>query len=331
MQITLRERELINVSKEAIESIKAMPSSQGANVILASRDKRAYIVNLSQDPSNSPSRVMKSYEDQHRKRVTDVEYSTEGDKVITVSADNQIIIWDRESKECQKFSGHERNITSVTLNSKNNKIVTGSEDGSFILWNTLGKKIAVFDKSIEHAHKMWINAVGFVPNSNDILATASEDGTVKIWDLESNRHLKTFFNGALVDYEKAKETKTSVKDCDFDLAVKAIAFSKDGSLLAYGGRNGKVYLLNLADGEFLQTIDVADKVIALACGETQPLVAISVPNKIILWNIIENKMAAEYVFATKGESYCRSLVFVGDEIVAGLPDGKVARIELSRN
>lgn len=331
MQITLRERELINVSKQAIESVKSMPSSHGSNILLASRDKRAYIVSLSQDLSNSPSRVMKAYEDQHRKRVTDVEYSTEGDKIITVSADNQIIIWDKESKEFKKFSGHERNITSVTLNSKNNKIVTGSEDGSFILWNTLGEKIAVFDKSVEHSHKMWVNAVGFVPNSNDVLVTASEDGTVKMWDLEANRHLKTFFNGEIVDYEKAKEAKTTVRDCDFEQAVKAIAFSKDGSLLAYGGRNGKVYLLNLADGEFLQTIDVHEKVFALACGETQPLVAISVPNKIILWNIIENKMAAEYVFSAKNENYCMSLVFVGDEIIAGLPDGKVARIELSRN
>ncbi|ELA42080.1 uncharacterized protein VICG_00929 [Vittaforma corneae ATCC 50505] len=199
------------------------------------------------------------------------------------------------------------------------------------LWNTLGEKIAVFDKSIEHAHKMWVNAVGFVPKSNDVLVTASEDGTVKMWDLESNRLLKTFFNGALIDYEKAKENKTQVKDCDYDLAVKAIAFSKEGSLLAYGGRNCKVYLLNLADGEFLQTIDIPDKVIALAYGETQPLVAISIPNKILLWNIIENKMAAEYVFAQKGENYCRSLVFIGDEIIAGFDDGRVARIELSRN
>lgn len=331
MSVSLREKEFIDVSHMAIESVALMPTSQGSKVLLASRDSKVYIVNLSHDLANASSKVVRAYEDQHRKRVTDVEYSPEGDKIISVSADNQMIIWDREDKSCLKVTGHNRNITSITLNSRNNKIVTGSEDASFILWNTLGKKMAVFDKSIEHSHKSWVNAVGFVPNSNDVLVTAGEDGTVKIWDLEANRLLKTFFNGALVDYEKAKETKTPVKDFDFDLAVKAIAFSKDGSLLAYGGRNAKVYLLNLSDGEFLSTIDVPDKVIALAYGENQPLIAISIPNRILLWNIIESKMVGEYGFATKGEHYCRSLVFTGDEIIAGLDNGKVARIELSRN
>jgi len=331
MNIALREKEFIDVSRREIESVKALPISMGAKVILAARDNRAYIVSLSSDLTNTPSRVVKAYEDEHRKRVTDVEYSPEGDKLVTVSADNQIIIWDREAKTTVKFSGHSRVITSVTINDKNNKIVTGSEDASFILWNTLGEKVAVFDKGTEHAHKMWVNAVGFVPKSESTLVTASEDGTVKIWDLEANRLMKTFFDGALVDYERAKENKTAVKDCDYEFAVKAIAFSKEGSLLAYGGRNCKVYLLNLEDGEFLDTIEVPDKVMALAYGETQPLVAISIPNKILLWNIIENKMAAEYVFAQKGEHYCRSLVFIGDEIIAGFDDGRLVRIELSRN
>lgn len=331
MSVQLKEKESIPVSFQAIESIKVMPSTSSPKILLASRDASAYIVELSTDLINSLSKVIKAYDDVHTKRVTDACYSVEGDKVITVSADNRIVVWDRETKKTLVFHGHSRAITSVAINAKNNKIVTASEDGSFILWNTLGEKIAVFDKSIEHAHKSWINACGFVPNSNDIFMTAGDDGTVKMWDLESLKLLKTFSNAAFVDYEKAKEAKIPVKDCDFDLAVKAVAFSKDGSLLAFGGRNCKVYLLNLIEGEFLQTIEVSDKVIALAYGETQPFIAISIPNKILLWNIIDNKMAGEYVFATKGENYCRSLTFVGDEIVAAFDNGKISRIELTRN
>lgn len=327
----MKEKELVKVSEMGIESIKAMPSAQCPRILIASRDKRAYIYNLATDFVNSSSKIYKVFEGVHTKRVTDAEYSAEGDKIITVSADNKIVIWDRESQTTLKFSGHERNITCVALNADNNKIVTGSEDGSFILWNTLGEIKGVFGKSNENAHKSWINAIGFIPNSNDLVVTGSEDGTVKIWDLESPKPIKTFFNGAVVDYDKAKETKTSVKDFSFDHAVKSISFSKDGSLLAYGGRNSKVYLLNLIDNEFLQSIDVPEKVISVALGETQPLIAISIPNKILLWNIIDNKMVGEYVFATKGEKYCTSLVFIGDEIVAGFDNGNFARIELSRN
>ncbi|KAM0679676.1 Guanine nucleotide-binding protein subunit beta-2-like 1 [Glugoides intestinalis] len=331
MNIVLQEKESINLAKKTIESVKVLPSSTGKEILIACRDKRAYIVSLSDDLAVRSSLIMKAYEDVHIKRITDVAYSSEGDKIITVSSDNQLVFWDKENKTFQKFKGHDRNITSVALNAKNNKIVTASEDSSIIVWNTLGEKVTTFDKLFEHSHKSWVNAIGFVPNIEDTLVSAGEDGTVKMWDLEMNKLTKTFFNGSLVDYEKAKETKSEVKDFDFELSVKAIAFSKDGSLLAYGGRNSKVYLLNLADGEFLQTINVADKVIALAYGENQPLLAISIPNKILLWNIIENKMAAEYIFGAKGESYCKSLVFLGDEIIAGLDNGVLKRLELSRN
>lgn len=331
MNLCLKEKELIEVSKHDIESIAILPPSQGSKIILGDRNKKVYLVHLSNDLVNTSSKVLKAYDEQHRKRVTDVEYSPEGDKIISVSADNQMIIWDKETKQCFKTTGHNRTITSVTINSACNKIVTGSEDCSFALWNTLGKQIAIFDKSIEHSHKSWVNDVGFVPNSKDILVTASEDGTVKIWDLDANVLLKTFFKGMVVDYEKAKENKTPVQDFDFECAVKAIAFSKDGSLLAYGGRNSKVYILNLNKGELLLEIDVQAPVTALSYGETQPLIAIAVPNKVLIWNIFESKMVGDYTFASKGESYCRSLGFVGDEIVAGLEGGKVARIEVSKN
>uniref|UniRef100_A0A1B6IT12 Anaphase-promoting complex subunit 4 WD40 domain-containing protein n=1 Tax=Homalodisca liturata TaxID=320908 RepID=A0A1B6IT12_9HEMI len=136
---------------------------------------------------------------------------------------------------------------------------------------------------------------------------------------------------AYVDYDKAKETKMPVRDYDVDCAVKAISFSKDGSLLAYGGRNAKVYLVNLVGNETLQTIDVPSKVIALASGENQPLIAVSVPNKILLWHIIESKLIGEYVFCQSGEHYCYSLVFIGDEIMAGIDNGDLLRIEVARN
>lgn len=328
--ILMREKENIHISNFAVESVKSIPSSNGTSVLLGSRDKRVVVVRLSNDLANGESKIVKAYES-HKKRVTDVEYSPVGDKIISVSADNKLIIWDRESKKSLVMEGHNRPITSVALNNENNKIVTASEDGSFILWNVMGKQISVFGKGMENAHRGWINTCGFIPNAVDQLVTGSEDGTVKIWDIEANCLLKTFIAGTYVDYEKAKETKTAVKDYDTDCAVKAISFSKDGSLLAYGGRNARVYLVNLAQNETLQTIEVPDKVIALASGENQPMMAISIPNKILLWHIIESRLIGQYEFATSGEHYCHSLMFVGDEVIAGLDNGDLLRIELSRN
>lgn len=325
----MREKECIPISKEAVESCKVLGERRDGKVLIASRDHKVHVVKLSEDIVNSNSRIIKSYSG-HTKAVRDVEYSAEGDKIISVSNDNRIIIRDRCGTDILEMKDHNRNITSVALNANSTKIVTASEDCSFIVWNVVGTKMSVFGKGIENGHRGWINASGFIPNSPDLYVTGSEDGTVKIWDLENNCLLKTIFEGAQVDYDKARETRETVRDYDFDNAVKTIAFSKEGSLLAYGGRNSKAYIMNLNKNELLQVIEMPDKITALAFGENQPLLAIAIPGKIILWHIIESKIVSQLEFAT-GEAYCTSLVFVGDELVAGLFKGDILRIELSNN
>lgn len=324
-------KETIKVSHRPIESIKSIQTPEGPMIACASRDSKAYLVRLSNNLASSSSRVVKAYDNQHKKGVTDVVYSSEGDKLITVSADQQLIFWDRTTKHADKFSGHNQKITSVDINESQNKILTGSKDASIILWNNLGQKIAIFDKAFEHSHKSWVNAVKLVPNRKDICVTGSSDGTVKIWDMESNVLLKTFFDGMLVDYEKAKETKTPVRDFVYDYAVNAIACSKDGSLLAYGGRNAKVYLLNLNEGEYLSSIKLPGPVLALAYGENQPLIAVSIPGKVLLFNIITVEMVGEFEVDFITEAYIPSLLFLGDEVVICLENGTLMRLEISKN
>ncbi|KAI4292843.1 guanine nucleotide-binding protein subunit beta-2-like 1 protein [Pancytospora philotis] len=328
--VAMRLKESIHISKFAIQSVKAINTAQKTRILLGSRDGNVLLIDLEQDLTNGSSKIMKSFEGKN-KHVTGVEYSPVGDKVISVTSDCKLNIWDIATKKRLVVSGHNRKITDVALNTDNNKIITASEDESFILWNVMGQTIKQFGRGMENSHKGWINATGFIPNYSDMLATASEDGTVKIWNVETNCLLKTFMDGALVDYDKAKETKLAVKDYDVDYAVKALSFSKDGSLLVYGGRNSKVYLVSHVQNETLQTIDVPDKVIALASGENQPLIAISIPNKILLWNIIDSKLVGTYEFAEKGEHYCYSMVFCGDELIAGLADGNLIRIDIARN
>lgn len=333
MNVSLYEREIIKISELPIESIKCINAHGKNQILLASRDYKAYIIDISDDTVGTGSKIVKAFSG-HKARVTDVEYSLSGDIVITVGADQKLIFWDRETMT-QKVSvkKHTRAITSVAVNAQNNKIVTTSDDGTFIVWNALGEPIFEFGKNIENCHRGNIVVSGFIPATIDHLVTASVDGTVKIWDLADNSLLKTFIQGNYVDYEKCNDAgrKQRPYDYDIDCAVKAISFSKDGSLLAYGGRNSKVYLISLATNETLQTIDVPDKVTALASGENQPYIAIAIPNKILIWYILDSKFVAEYQFANSGEHYCNTLMFVGDELFAGLYNGDLLRISLTRN
>ena len=198
------------------------------------------------------------------------------------------------------------------------------------MWNTQGQQIEKFSCN-EGGHQGWINSVGFIPGSDELIATASEDGSVKIWDLESNTLLKTFVDGQLIDLEKLAENKQTSPIGNTDFAVKSLCFSNDGSLMAYGGRNGKVYIINLAVNETLQSLEVPGRITALASGENQPLIAVAIPNKILLWNIIEEKIVAEYGFNYKNEVYCYSMTFVEDELIIGLTTGQIIRLDIIKN
>jgi len=313
----------------AIESLKKVQGgSSRPHILIGHRNKAACVYELSTDLANKESRIIKSFGG-HLKGVTSAIYAPSGDKVITASGEF-VFVHGSTPAELQKFEGHSRNITSLAINKENNKIVSGSQDHSFILWNTKGKEFARYT-SAQNGHKGWVNQVEFIPGSDEHLATCSDDGTVKIWDLQTESLLKTFIDGKYVDIQALVESKTKFNDNNTDLAVKAMCFSNDGSLMVYGGRNAKVFIVNLTHNECLQSIAVSGRVTALASGENQPLIAIAIPNKIMFWNIIENNFVGEFVFSEKGECYCTSMIFCGDELLAGLCTGTLLRLEISRN
>lgn len=320
------EKEVIKVVEVPIESIKNMGKNK---ILVGHRNKGVYLYEISENVTEAPSRCMKAYK--HDKKVYDCCYAEAADKLISV-AGQEVYMTDCEDKSYKKYKGHNMDMTAVAINKKNNKIVTGSYDGQFIVWNTQGEQIERYGQ-MEEGHKGWINAVEFVPGNEemDVLATASEDGSVKIWDLENGLLLKTFIDGQYIDLKKVAEQKQIVKS-NTDLAVKAMCFSNDGSLIAYGGRNSKVYIINLQKNETLQSFTVPNRITALASGEKQPLIAIAIPDKILLWNIIEENVVAEYSFAAgSNEVYCYSMTFLGDELLIGLTNGKMIRLEISKH
>jgi WD40 repeat protein len=83
-------------------------------------------------------------------------------------------------------------------------------------------------------HTAPVNAVEFSP-SNELVASASDDGTVRIWDVRGGRVIHTL------------EGHSDV--------VTDIAFSADGTLLASGSMDRTVRLWDVETGDELQVID----------------------------------------------------------------------------
>lgn len=117
-----------------------------------------------------------------------------------------------------------------------------SHNGVYLFYLFKRNEIIVYDIRQQREHLrlqdhtdaiMW---VGSSPDDN-LLASSSWDGTVKLWNLNDGTMLHSLFNGGCQSW--------------------AGAFSPDGKLIAGGDGDGKIRIWKTETGELLSTLEVA--------------------------------------------------------------------------
>ncbi|ORX49056.1 WD40 repeat-like protein [Hesseltinella vesiculosa] len=115
-------------------------------------------------------------------------------------------------------------------NATKSKIATAATNGSILIWDIyrVGRKV---DRIINE-HARAVNRICFQPENGHILLSASQDGTMRCWDLRDSR------SGAKLKFEGKSE---SVRDVQFNPVVHydfAAAF-ETGTLQKWDMRNPK--------------------------------------------------------------------------------------------
>src|SRR6185369_7754370 len=121
-------------------------------------------------------------------------------------------------------SGHSRSVTSLAFSPDGNQLVSGSLDKTVILWDVVaGTPLATLD------HDGIVTSVDFSPAAGSFasapaIASGSFDHTLRLWDVPSG---------------EARTTHSLV-----DSTVSSVAFSPDGTWIAYGLYDNSVHLWN---------------------------------------------------------------------------------------
>ncbi|MGZ5267108.1 MAG: nSTAND1 domain-containing NTPase [Caldimonas sp.] len=167
----------------------------------------------------------------HGNWVEAVGFGPEGQRLVSVSRDRTMRFWN--------LASHEGSVNAIAFNpvAERAQFATGSSDRSARLWDRSGDVARL--AGILRGHTGDVYRLAYSPRG-DRIATASFDGTVKLWDTASGMPLRTF---------------TGHSD-----GLRDLAFSADGSLLATASADGTARLYSVNGGsEALVTVSPGGK------------------------------------------------------------------------
>lgn len=207
----------------------------------------------------------------HSHFVEDLSLSQDSRYCLSASWDKTLRLWDLESgKSTVTFVDHEKDVLSCSFSADNRQIASGGMDKTIKIWNTVGDcKYTVQ----EDAHTDWVSNVRFSPDTkNPVLATASWDGTIKIWD-SNTMNLKNTFNG-------------------HTNAVLSLDFAQRSHYLASGGKDGNIMLWNVNEGSFLKHKEHNAPINQVLFSPIKYWIVAASDNGILVWNLPKDKVIA---------------------------------------
>jgi WD40 repeat protein len=256
--------------------------------------------------------------------VVSLGFSSDGSLLAAGGEDGTVHVWGLSSEQLHTLdpalSGHGNPVHVVAFAPRSNTLASAGQDWTVRLWDLshatqlesplVAPGIATFQ---------GLFGIAFSPDSHHFAASYCgeqstggdvaycERGLVATWDLATNQRVGVQLQGPVPDGNLRSEPMSSV------------AYSPDGRLLAAGDFGGVVYLWNLANRQFLGSLDPEPEVrglLALAFSPDGALIAASEPNgHIALWDV---------------PSRLRLASLVGPEVgVSGLafsPDGQLLAV-----
>ena len=122
--------------------------------------------------------------DGHTQAVRQVAFSPDGQRLVSVSEDAKVIVWDFNRRmPIAVFTDHTDTVTSVVFSRDGKLFATGSKDRSVIIWDALRlQKTAVL-----HGFQGIVTAVTFSPDGH-LLATETyeptDKGHIALWNVD---------------------------------------------------------------------------------------------------------------------------------------------------
>ncbi|NEQ40858.1 MAG: response regulator [Okeania sp. SIO3I5] len=191
--------------------------------------------------------------------ITGLNFSFDG-KIIAFAQENHLEIYDQDFNQLA-LGRHSDRIISMDVSSNSHTLATVGADNNIKIWDFTDNKLL---EKLSFSTNSTVTKISFSPDG-EILASASEDCTIKLWNL--NGEELAIFKG---------HSKT----------ITSISFSPDGQILASGSNDNTIKLWSLINETEIYTLQ--DHTQAITSIDFSPdgktLASASNDKTVILWN-----------------------------------------------
>jgi WD40 repeat protein len=162
----------------------------------------------------------------HPRNLGGVSFHPDGLLFATAGWDGIVRLWDIENNTLPliEHPDHDDRVNAVTFSNDGRFLASGGSDGFINVWNM--ENLDELPVATIDAHKAGVEGLVFHP-FQPILASASPDQTVGLWEVPSGKRIATL------------RGHTS--------EVKGLAFNSDGSLLASSGGDRTIRLWDMGN------------------------------------------------------------------------------------
>jgi WD40 repeat protein len=258
---------ILQLTRSAPGISEAVFSPTGRYIATANDDNTATIWEWPSRKLKTSFGVPGSSGEQHSDEVWGVAFSRDEKYLATASKDHTARIWDIETGRCLYRFQHQDIVVSVAFSPTGDQLATASLDQTAAIWEpTSGnwapctgnkacseQRADYRKKSLEGLHTAGVYSVAFSRDGKN-LATASWDGTARVWDTETGTSARFFLPGAKL--------------------LWGVAFSRDGMWLVAAGRDGKAKIWEWRSGrEILSLVGGASELTGVAFNREGTIVA----------------------------------------------------------